>query len=154
VDLSPEEERLVLATLDPLSAMAGQSEERLRELLGDLVVEDDALSRLLAKLAKDYGNAYTGTINVPRYEPSAEAPDVSKLYDETKTEELRRAIRAADLDEPTRTFLLAAAGRHTVFDYGLIADFYAHAPARVQDLMEQSALVILASSASRRLSQP
>src|SRR5688572_14080070 len=35
VDLSEEEERLVLATLDPISAMAGTSVERLRDLLQD-----------------------------------------------------------------------------------------------------------------------
>jgi len=42
-----------------------------------------------------------------------------------------------------RDFLLAAAARHTVFDYGQIAEFYAAQPARVQRLMEASALVIL-----------
>ena len=35
------------------------------------------------------------------------------------------------------------AERHNVFDYGSIADFYAHSKPEVQELMEQSALVII-----------
>ena len=51
VDLSAEEEALVLATLDPISAMAGIDPEKLGELVGGLRVEDDALRRLLGDLA-------------------------------------------------------------------------------------------------------
>ena len=36
-----------------------------------------------------------------------------------------------------------AASRHTVFNYAKIADYYAHADAKMQSLMEQSALVII-----------
>ncbi len=51
VDLSPDEEALVLATLDPISAMAERDDEKLRELLADVHVDDDALLALLADLA-------------------------------------------------------------------------------------------------------
>jgi DNA modification methylase len=50
VDLAPEEEALVLATLDPIGAMAETSTERLAELLAEVSVDDAGLSKLLAAL--------------------------------------------------------------------------------------------------------
>ncbi|MBF6605928.1 MAG: DNA modification methylase [Chloroflexi bacterium] len=50
VDLSPEEEALVLATLDPIGAMAEQSTERLEALLADITVDDAGLEALLASM--------------------------------------------------------------------------------------------------------
>lgn len=51
VDLEPEEEALVLATLDPIAAMAGQDDQKLRELLADLTIEDAGLAAMLEDLA-------------------------------------------------------------------------------------------------------
>jgi DNA modification methylase len=51
VELEPDEERLVLATLDPIGAMAEQATERLEELLGEISVDDEGLLRLLKELA-------------------------------------------------------------------------------------------------------
>ena len=51
VDLTLEEERVVLATLDPIGAMAQRDDERLTELLRDLSVDDAGLLALLADLA-------------------------------------------------------------------------------------------------------
>ena len=51
VDLSPEEEALVLAALDPLSAMAVADEDALRALLADVSVHSDALMTMLAAIA-------------------------------------------------------------------------------------------------------
>ena len=143
VELTEEEEALVLATLDPMSAMAGQSDEALAALLSDITVDDEALAKMLGQLAKDDGDAYTDTVKVPRYEPSEETPEVSQLMDDAKAEELREAIRAAKIPADVEAFLLAAASRHTVFQYSRIADYYAAAPAEVQELMEASALVII-----------
>ncbi len=53
VDLSPDEERLALATLDPISAMAGEDADLLRQLLDGLEVEDAALAEHLANLHPD-----------------------------------------------------------------------------------------------------
>ena len=49
VELSPEEEALVLATLDPIGAMAEQSTERLEALLASVTVDDAGLLALLAE---------------------------------------------------------------------------------------------------------
>jgi hypothetical protein len=51
VDLDPEEEALVLATLDPIGAMATRDDARLEGLLSGLVVDDAGLLALLADLA-------------------------------------------------------------------------------------------------------
>jgi hypothetical protein len=51
VELSAEEEALVLATLDPIGAMATADTAKLRDLLADLSVDDVGLARLLADLA-------------------------------------------------------------------------------------------------------
>ena len=50
VDLSPDEERLVLASLDPLAAMATTDEVKLGELLAEVSVDSDALAAMLAAL--------------------------------------------------------------------------------------------------------
>jgi hypothetical protein len=144
VELTPEEERVVLATLDPLGAMAGKSDERLTELLGDLSVDNAALLRMLEGMARDPRDMYIGVVRSPRYVPVGERPDAPSLYDEGKTKALRADVLAnRDIDDATRDFLLAAASRHTVFDYGKIAEAYAHASPDVQRLMEASALVII-----------
>jgi DNA modification methylase len=51
VELSEAEERLVLATLDPIGAMAERDDQRLAELLAELNVEDEGLQALLDSLS-------------------------------------------------------------------------------------------------------
>jgi DNA modification methylase len=57
VDLDPAEEALILATLDPLAAMATTDEAKLAELLADITLPDEAelegLAELLASLGPD-----------------------------------------------------------------------------------------------------
>ena len=55
VELSDAEERLVLATLDPLSAMATADTEILTTLLAELAPADAALTRLLAEIGEQHG---------------------------------------------------------------------------------------------------
>ena len=55
VELSDDEERLVLATLDPLAAMATAEKDALAALLADLTPADGALATLLAELAEQHG---------------------------------------------------------------------------------------------------
>jgi len=55
VDLSPEEEALILATLDPISAMAGSDADKLRQLLDDVSTGDAAVMAMLSELAEDAG---------------------------------------------------------------------------------------------------
>lgn len=86
---------------------------------------------------------YTAKITAPVYTPSDETPEVSSLYDETKTISLMERIERTEIDEDIKIFLRIAANRHTVLDFSKIADYYAAADVEVQELMEDSALVII-----------
>jgi len=55
VELTEDEERLVLATLDPLSAMAEAEQDALASLLAGISTGDDALRALLADLGERNG---------------------------------------------------------------------------------------------------
>lgn len=63
--------------------------------------------------------------------------------DDTRYNELIGEIDAADIPEEDKEFLKKAAVRHIVFNYTKIAEYYAHASKEVQELMENSALVII-----------
>jgi len=86
---------------------------------------------------------YTNKISVPMYEPSPSCPLVSDLFDAEYYDQLVREINESQVPDEIKKFLYMAATRHIVFDYQTIADFYAHADAEVQQLMENSALVII-----------
>ena len=88
-------------------------------------------------------NPYTTETTIPQYEPTGECPDLSALYDTSKTDDLITEIEASKLRPDEKGFLLRAAGRHTVFNYRKIAEYYAHASPEMQELMEKSALVII-----------
>jgi len=88
-------------------------------------------------------NKYSSGIEVPIYEPKGKPPHVFSLVDRTKTAKLTREINEANLPEEISSFLIAGAQRHLVFNYETIANYYAHATAEVQQLMEDSALVVV-----------
>ena len=86
---------------------------------------------------------YSRVIKIPQYNPSEEVPKLESMLDLEKYSKLIYAINKSNVSEEEKKFLRFAASRHIVFNYALIADYYAHASAEMQDLMEQSALVIL-----------
>lgn len=87
---------------------------------------------------------YERKVESPVYEIHGRKPEVPELLDQTRTRELIAEIDEAEgIPDDVREFLRAAAYRHTVFDYENIAEFYAHAEAPLQRLMERSALVII-----------
>lgn len=88
-------------------------------------------------------NPYTDKVKIPTYEPQGEKPSVEELYDDKKAVELIAAIQSSNLSEKEKHFLMSAASRHIIFDYAKIANFYAHSSADCQELMENSALVII-----------
>lgn len=108
--------------------------------------EPDEIDLLLTAPESDEGKGddpYTTKIDTPVYEPSENNPDVTELYDESKSQQLAENIRTASLPPEVEKFLLAAAERHTVFNFSKIADYYSHAPENIQALFEASALVII-----------
>jgi hypothetical protein len=157
VDLPDTEERaLNLALNSP--AISGEFTEGLGALLDEVQAADADLfeALMLGEIEASAGaddavvdalpeeSNYTRKIETPVYEPTMEAPPpVSKLLDTTRADAMAARINAADLPADVRAFLLRAAERHVVFSFQNIAEFYAHASAEVQDLFEESALVII-----------
>lgn len=86
---------------------------------------------------------YTRNIQAPIYTPKGKKPAISDLFNDTKTRELVAEIENADISPEEKKFLKIAALRHTVLNFGLIAEYYCHASELVQRLMEDSALIII-----------
>lgn len=89
-------------------------------------------------------SAYTGKVVVPIYTPTGEKPKVADLAGLKKYNKFIEEIDNAQIDDQEVVeFLKFAATRHIVFDYGKVAEYYAHAPKEIQRLMEDSALVLV-----------
>lgn len=88
-------------------------------------------------------NVYTENISTPIYEPNGEKPLLSDLVDLTKYKSLCSEIEKINLGKEDKQFLLFAATRHIVFNYEKIANYYAHSAKPLQELFENSALVIV-----------
>ena len=88
-------------------------------------------------------NNYTSKINIPQYEIKGLQPNINELVNMQKYYELKMKIQQSKVSEEEKKFLYMAATRHLQFNYSLIAEYYAHADKEMQELMEQSALVII-----------
>lgn len=89
VDLTEEEEKLALATLDPISALADSNAEMLEALLSQVETDNDGLLELLAELEPDYPQ---DTETVVAEEPEEEilsAPKVTQSGDIWQIDEHR-----------------------------------------------------------------
>ena len=86
---------------------------------------------------------YTTNITAPIYEPKNEKPNIEDLFNSDKCGDFVESIKKSSVTETEKDFLIKAAQRHTVFNYEKIADYYAHSSKEMQELMEQSALVII-----------
>ena len=119
--------------------------ENLKDLSFDLDIlafDDEFLTNLLDE-NEDDENMYTQKVDIPTYEPSEIKPNVKDLYDDAKAFDLIDKIKASKLPQAEKDFLMLTAGRHVVLNFQLIADYYAHSERPVQQLMEDSALVIV-----------
>lgn len=92
---------------------------------------------------EDTENTYTQKVDVPTYEPSGDKPDITELFDDSNAFNLIEKIKASKLPQAEKDFLMLTAGRHVRLNFQLIADYYAHSDRVVQELMEDSALVIV-----------
>ena len=138
-----------LALFDNRTAeLADWDAEVIAELLAneramlDGLFENNELAKIIENLALNDGK-YTNKIEAPIYKVTGEKPATKDLYDQERYQILLAEINNAVLPEEIKTFLTIAATRHIVFNFSLIAEFYAHADKPTQALMENSALVII-----------
>lgn len=156
--LSEAQRRAYIIADNRLALDAGWDEEMLRvefsdldemgfdlELTGFTLDEIDELSispdEIAEALAGD--NPYTDKVNAPTYEPSGEKPSLDQVFDESKALGMIEDIKQSSLPDEEKRFLIAAASRHIVFNYANAAEYYAHASAECQRLMEDSSMVIV-----------
>lgn len=88
-------------------------------------------------------NNYTQKLETVIYKPRNKCPHILELVDTLKSSTLINRINNSNLKEDEKEFLRIASRRHNVFNYELIADYYAHASKDMQVLMEDSALVLI-----------
>jgi ribosome biogenesis GTPase A len=86
---------------------------------------------------------YTAAAGSPLYITKDRKPHIQQLRNNSKAQQLMIAINKADITPEEKVFLASASQRHTVFNYELCADYYAHATEEMQKLMEESSLVIV-----------
>ena len=121
----------------------------LKELDFDLELigfsKDDIAAFMLIDPDEDADTSkYTKKIDAPIYQPTGDCPPITALYDSVKYNNLTAYIHQNNIITPEiKEFLLLAATRHIRFDFEQIAEFYAHADPDLQQLMEDSALVII-----------
>ena len=148
---SDAKKRAYIIADNKLAMNAGWDESMLALELGELKdlgfdLELTGFSDKELKLLMDIAEAdaiYSDKITVPTYEPKNKKPPVEDLYDDTKAMDLIVDIKESKLSQEEKDFLMAAASRHIVFNYSKVADFYSHSSKECQELMEQSALVIV-----------
>ena len=148
--LDDRKRRALVIADNKLALNAGWDEEALRVELEDLAGDFGELMGFsqdeLAKLLKgdvDDENSYTQKVETPTYEPTGPQPEPEELYNSDKTKELLQSLETADITNEELIFLTLAANRHTVFNFETIANYYPHASKECQQLMEDSALVII-----------
>lgn len=86
---------------------------------------------------------YSLKVKTPVYTPSGRNVSIYECYDPLKYKRLIRHVENSNISDVEKEFLKMAATRHIVFNYERIADYYANASKEMQELMEQSALVII-----------
>jgi hypothetical protein len=106
--------------------------------------DTESIESLMTQLHEpEEDNPYISKIISPIYQPKGEKPPISTLYDEKKTQQLISEIDNAHIPEEIAVFLRIAAQRHTVFNFRQIAEYYCHADAKTQELIEKSGLIII-----------
>ena len=156
--LSEAQRRAYVIADNRLALDAGWDDEMLRIEIADLEAEGfnlsltgfdlDEINSIATGIDHDSDDPddvenYTRKIEAPIYEPKGEKPKFSEIYDRTKTEQLISKIESKKMPQQLKDFLISAAERHTIFHFDKIAEFYCHATAEVQEMMEESALVII-----------
>ena len=152
IDVDDEQARRIVLADNRTSDLAEYDEALLAELLGDLPelegtgysAEDLAEIEAALTVDDDFApDVYTTRIEAPIYEIKGDNPPLGDLVDRTKADMLRAEIDDAGLPSDVAEFLRQAAERHAKFHFRNIAEYYAHADAATQRLMERSALVII-----------
>lgn len=82
-------------------------------------------------------------VSIPYYTPAEECPDSTELADLSEVEELNGMITKLKPEKGLEAILRARAAFFAEFDFQKIADYYAHADKKTQEVMRRLGLVIV-----------
>lgn len=82
-------------------------------------------------------------VSIPYYTPAEECPDSTELADLSEVDELNSIITKLKPEKGLEAILRARAAFFADFDFQKIADYYAHADKKTQEVMKRLGLVIV-----------
>lgn len=82
-------------------------------------------------------------VSIPYYTPAEECPETTELADLSEVEELNSIITKLKPEKGLEAILRARAAFFADFDFQKIADYYAHADKKTQEVMKRLGLVIV-----------
>ena len=82
-------------------------------------------------------------VSIPYYTPAEECPDSTELADLSEVDELNSIITKLKPEKGLESLLRARAAFFADFDFQKIADYYAHADKKTQEVMKRLGLVIV-----------
>lgn len=146
-DLTPKQMEEYALLDNKTNEIAEWDLDLLNEILPELDLDDFGIDWGFSEIGggetEEEDTKYTQKIDVPQYQVTGECPTLKDCINNEKTELLIKKIKEADITKEQKEFLINSAQRHLVFDYSKIAEYYAHQDKTMQELMEQSALVII-----------
>lgn len=148
-DLTEDQIKAFRLADNKVSEFAEWDDDLLKMELDDIDINMSDFGFVLGEIDVDSGGnpltdeKYTTKVEIPQYEITGEEPSLDELVDLTKSNELIDKINKSNVSEEQKNFLIEAAKRHNVFNYSKIAEYYAHQDKEMQELMEDSALIII-----------
>lgn len=82
-------------------------------------------------------------VSIPYYTPAEECPDSTELADLSEVDELNSIITKLKPEKGLEAILRARAAFFADFDFQKVADYYAHADKKTQEVMKRLGLVIV-----------
>lgn len=163
VDLSDKDEKALNVALNKISG--DWDPEKLEDLLREISLDEDydisltgfddvELDTLFSGAVDDLDNTekdmtnrvvdkYSMKSNIPQYNPTGKKVQLADCVNIDKSKKLIDKINNSKVTDAEKDFLVKAAYRHNVFNYTNIAEYYCNASKEMQELMEDSALVII-----------
>lgn len=99
VDLSEREERMVLATLDPIAGMAGTDNDKLKALLADIETTDSAVQSMFDQMAAEAGVEKKSNL-LPKDKDHSEQVEEAKKLEQSWETALGQIWEIPSLSEP------------------------------------------------------
>jgi ParB-like chromosome segregation protein Spo0J len=82
-------------------------------------------------------------VSIPYYTPAEKSPETTELADLSEVDELNSMISGLKCEKGLEAILRARAAFFADFDFQKIADYYAHADKKTQEVMKRLGLVIV-----------